>query len=115
MPAYGLNDAPANVRRSSKKRLLDSKTSLRRVRLRRQTSTFDQRLFLFYRATDGAAGAFATYIDNIFGRGELDVLPKIRTFLEQRFGELKLQESSYGHVGWNQNRIPRFWKNIYSG
>lgn len=41
---------------------------------------------------------FATHIDDILGRGEPDVLSKIRKFPEQRFGEIIYQESAFAHV-----------------
>ena len=44
-------------------------------------------------------GVFATHIADISGCGELDALPKIRGFPEQRFGTMKLQENSFVHVG----------------
>ena len=42
---------------------------------------------------------FATHIADVLGRGEPDVLPKIRGFSEQRFGAMKLQENAFLHVG----------------
>ena len=62
---------------------------MNRVRLRYRVSTFDPRLLFTFRKTGIAAGAFAANIDDFIGRGELDVLPKIRGFPEQRFGKLK--------------------------
>ena len=38
---------------------------------------------------------FTTHIDDILGCGQPDVLPKIRAYLGQRFGELQLRESSF--------------------
>ena len=67
--------------------------------MRCEASTFDPSLFFVFRAKGGAVGVFATQIDDILGRGESGVLAKMRTLLERRFGELKLQESSFVHVG----------------
>ena len=67
--------------------------------LRRQASTFDPCLLFIFRATGSAAGAFATHSHDILGRGEPDALPKIRDYLEQRSGELRLRESSLARVG----------------
>ena len=38
------------------------------------------RPFLYFRETGNAAGAFATHIDDILGRGGPGVLPKLRGF-----------------------------------
>ena len=64
-----------------------------------QHCTFDPRLFSVFRAKGGAVGVFATHIDGILGCGESDVLAKMRVLLERCFGGLKLQESSFDHVG----------------
>ena len=66
--------------------------------LRCQASTSDPCLLFVFRAAGSAAGAFATQIDDILGRGEPDVLAKMRACLEQRFGELNLRELSFVHV-----------------
>ena len=66
--------------------------------LRCQASTFDPCLLFVFPTAASAAGAFATHID-ILGRGEPDGLAKMRSFPEQRFGELKSQEPSFVRVG----------------
>ena len=52
-----------------------------------------------FRKTWIAAGVINPHIDDILWCAELDVLSEIRTFPERRSGELKLQESSFAHVG----------------
>ena len=42
---------------------------------------------------------FTTPLDDIRRRGKPDVLRMIRKYLEQRFGDLKVLESSSVHVG----------------
>ena len=42
---------------------------------------------------------FTTHIDDIFGRGEPDILAKMRFYSERRFWESKLRESSLVHGG----------------
>ena len=63
----------------------------------------DQRLipvfFFVYRGNGSAVGVFATHIDDILGCGEVGVMGKLREFSELRFGELKLQEGEFVHVG----------------
>ena len=81
-PAYGLNDAQIAFRRS-----------LKRV------STSGPCLFFVFRDSGHAAGVFTSHIDDIFGRGEPEVLTQLRHYLERRFAGLKLQESSFLHVG----------------
>ena len=44
-------------------------------------------------------GAPTTHIDDVLGRGEPDAFPKIRDYLEQRCGKLKLREPPFVHVG----------------
>ena len=98
-PAYGVNDAPAAVRRSLERYILNSGLSMKCVGRRCQATTFDSCLFFVFRGEGHAVGAFAAHIDDILGRGEPGVLAKIRNFSERRFGGLKLQESSFVHVG----------------
>ena len=98
-PAYGLHDAPVAFHRSPKRHVLTSELSMKSVGLRRQASTFDPCVFFVFRDQWQAVGALATHIDDISGRGEPDVLTKIRHFLEKRFGTMKLQEDSFVRVG----------------
>ena len=93
-PPYGLRDAPAAFRRLLKRHLLNAEACPKCARLRCQATAFDPFLFLVFRTDGSAVGAFASHIDDISGCGEADVLAKIRAAPEQRFGELKLQESS---------------------
>ena len=72
---------------------------MKRVGLRRQTSTFDPCLSFIFRETGSAAGAFTINIDGTLGCGEPDVRPKIRDFVDQRVGEVDLRGSSFVHVG----------------
>ena len=85
--------------RSLKKHLLESASSLESVGLRCEGSTFDPCLFFVYRGNGSAVGVFTTHIDDILGCGEDEVMTKLREFLEIRFGELKVQESKFVHVG----------------
>ena len=72
---------------------------MRSAGLRCQASTFDPCPFFVFRKEGSTVGAFATHIGDILGSGEPDILAKMRIFLEQHFGELKLQVSSYVRVG----------------
>ena len=94
-----VHDSPVAFRRSRKKHLLNSEEYMNKVGSRCQVSNFDPCLFSVFRETGSAVGAFTAHIDDIVGCGEPDVPSKIRQFAEQRFGELKLQESSFLHVG----------------
>ena len=53
-------------------------------------------------------GAFTTRIDDILGCGEPGVMEKLRQFLELRFGELKLQEKHFVHVGMELSQDDSF-------
>ena len=46
-----------------------------------------------------AVGIFSSHIDDILGCGAPGVLDRARYYLEQRSGPLKIQESSFVHVG----------------
>ena len=107
-PAYGLNDAPAAFRRSLKRHILNSDLSVKNAELRRMTSAFDPCPFFVFRDQGREVGAFATHIDDILGCGEPDVLPKIRRSSGQRFGAMKLQETSFVHVGVELNQNANF-------
>ena len=48
----------------------------------------------------GAVGGLTTHINDILGRGEQDVPSKTRTFLDLRFGKLKVKESLFVRVVW---------------
>ena len=98
-PAYVLSDAPAAFHRSPRQRILNSEASMRRVGSRCQASTFNPCLFYIFREIGSAAGSLTTHIDDIPRCGEPDVLPKIRDYLDQRFGEIKLRDFSCAHVG----------------
>ena len=78
--------------------------SVNKVRLRCQVSNSDPCLFFVFRESGSAAGVFTAHIDDIIGCGGPDVLSKILQFSERRFGELKLQESFFVHVGMD---VPR--------
>ena len=97
--AYGLDEAPAAFRRTLRRRKLNPEASVQSVGLRCQAPTFDSCLSFVFRKGGSAVGAFATQIDDILGRGESDILAKMRIYSGQRFGGLKLQESSFVHVG----------------
>ena len=73
--------------------------SMDKVGLWRKGSSFDPCLFFVYRKQGSAVGAFTTHIDDISGFGEPGVMESIRKFSELRFGELKLQEGNFVHVG----------------
>ena len=96
-PAYSLNDAPAAFRRALKRYLLNSELYMKCVGLGCQAPTFDPCLFFAFRAEGQAVGAFATHIDDILGCGKPDILTCF--FFGQRFGELKLREELFVHVG----------------
>ena len=98
-PANALNDAPAAFSRPLRRYLLNSDLSMKCVGLRRQASTFDPCLLFVFRNGGQAVGALAAHIDDISGRGEPDVLPKMRNFSGRRFRELKLQVEPSVHVG----------------
>ena len=87
------------MRHSLKKYLLDGEAALKSVGLRCEASTFDTCLFFVFRAKSGSVGVFLTLIDDILGRGESNVLAKMRIPPEHRYREFKLQESSFVHVG----------------
>ena len=78
---------------------MNSTLSMDRVGLKCIGSSFDPCLFSVFRKTGSAVGAFTTHIDDILGCGEPGVMDGIRAFLELRFGELKLQEGNFVHVG----------------
>ena len=88
-PADGLNDAPVAFRRSLKRHLLNAEASLKCLSPRCQASTLDLCLFFVFRTAGSSVGAPTTHIDDIFGRGESDVLAEMRSFLVRHFGELK--------------------------
>ena len=99
-PTYGLNDAPAALRRSLQKVLAISQVCLAKVGLQCWASSFDPCLLLVYPKEGGAVGAAAAaHIDGIVGCREQDVLPRTETFLEARSGSVKLQGSSFARVG----------------
>ena len=85
--AYGLNDAPVAFHRSLMRQILNSEAPMKHVGLRRQASTFESCVFLILRGAGRALGAFATHFDGVLGRGEPDVLPEIREYLEQHFSK----------------------------
>ena len=67
--------------------------------LRCKVSTFDSSLLFIFRNTGSEVGASTGHIDGTLGCGEPGVLSEIRKFPEQRFGGLKLEESSSVRVG----------------
>ena len=77
-PAYGSNDAAVAVRRPLKKYLGTSVDSLAKIGLRLQVSSFGLRFLLVRRKEGREVWAVATRIDDIQGRGELEVLAEIR-------------------------------------
>ena len=93
-PSNGLNDAPVALRRS-----LTSDLSLAEVGLQYAVSSFDPRLYIIFREEGGTVGVFARHIHDISGCGETGVLEQTTKFPETRFGERKLQESAFVHVG----------------
>ena len=88
-----------NFHRALKKHLLNSDESLKQVGLRCRILTLGPCLFFIFRTTGSAVGVFATRTHDVLGGGEPDVLIRIRKFPGRRLGELKLQESSFLHVG----------------
>ena len=55
--------------------------------------------FLFFGRLGALYEVFIAHTDDILGRGGQDVPTEIRQFSEQRYGDLRLQESSFAHVG----------------
>ena len=47
----------------------------------------------------GGSGSLFTHIDDVLGCGAPGVLERARHYLEHRFGALKVQENTFGHVG----------------
>ena len=80
--AHGLGGAPAAIRRSLEKLILNSDASRKRVGLRCRASTFDPFLSFTLREGGSTAGAFATHTDDILGRGVPDALSEIRDLSE---------------------------------
>ena len=76
IPACGPNDAPVAFRRSVKRHILNSETSMERVGIRCQVSTFDSCLFFIFRDAGSAAGSLTTHIDDILGCGNLAIFPR---------------------------------------
>ena len=79
--------------------LLNPVKSFPRVGLLFRPSSCAPRLFYVFRKGGGGVGVFATRVDDILGCGELDVPPKIRAFLDYRFGAMGAQDSSSARVG----------------
>ena len=69
------------------------------VGLRCQAFAFDPSLFSVFRDEGQAVGACTAHIDDILGCREPDVLTEMRSFLEQLFRGLKLQEEAFVHLG----------------
>ena len=97
--AYSLNDAPLELHRSLAQHTLSSEATTKRVGFQSQVTNFGPRLFSIFRDTGSPAGSSTAHIGDIPWRGEPEVLPKIRDYLEQRSGELKLREPSSVDVG----------------
>ena len=98
-PAYGLNDAPVEFRKTLKRYLVKSQESLQLVGLRFETSTLDPCLYAVFNNEGEAVGVFSTHIDDILGCGVPGVLERTRHYLEHRFGALKVQVNAFVHVG----------------
>ena len=98
-PAYGPDDAPMAHNTSPRKYLLNSGGSPARVGLKFRAPTFGPRLYSVLRKEGGANRDIAILTDDILGRGEPDASPKKRAFPEYRFGALKVQDTSFVHVG----------------
>ena len=75
-----------------------------------KVSSFVSRLYFVFRESGGTAGARATRLGNILGRGEPCALPEVRAYLSRRFGRLKVQGKSFAPVGLELSRrtISRF-------
>ena len=63
------------------------------------SSSYDTCLSFVFKGKGPAVGASTTHIDDILGCGEPGVMEKLRQFSELRFGEFKLQEKQFVHVG----------------
>ena len=98
-PAYGLNDAPVEFRKTLKRYLAKSEESLKLVGLRFETSKLDPCLYIVFPADSDAVGTFSTHIDDILGCGVPGVLERTRKNLAHRLGALKVQERTFVHVG----------------
>ena len=64
--------------------------------------------YFIFRKSGGADGAIAAHIDNILGRGELDVLCRVRIFPEHRNWDLGVQEKSFARAGMAPYRAGDF-------
>ena len=98
-PAYGLNDAPVEFHKTLKRYLTQTEASLKLIGLRYQNSPLDPCLYSIYNQSEEPVGVFSTHIDDLLGCGVPGALERTRHFLEQRFGELKFQETQFVHVG----------------
>ena len=87
---------------------MNNALSMERVGLRCEGSSYDPCLFFMFRGKGPAVGAFTTHIDDILGCGEPGVMERLRQFSELRFGELKLQESNFVHVGMDLSQDSSF-------
>ena len=98
-PAYGLNDAPVAFRQSPQKHLVSSELSLTKVGMENKVLPFGPCMYSVFREGGGAIGASTANTDGISGCGGPGVLGETQTYSGARFGVLKLQESSFAHVG----------------
>ena len=91
-PVYGLNDAPSEFRKTLKRYLLQSETSLKLVGPRFEVSALDPCLSVVYNSEMEAAGVLSSHIDAIMGCGAPGVLDRTRYYLEQRLGPVEIQK-----------------------
>ena len=68
-PAYGLNNAPATLRRTLEGHSLRTEASLAFAGLKFQVQTFDPCLFFVYRRSGEAVGAPVPRNDDVLGNG----------------------------------------------
>ena len=66
---------------------------------RLEASKFDPCSLFVYSNSGSAAGATATHIDDLLGRGEHGILQKMEKFLSATLSPVKVQTGNFAHIG----------------
>ena len=98
-PAYGLTDAPAALHRFLKRYLENEADSLKAADLPIEASKLDPRLFPVYCRSGLSVGVMTTHIGDLLGCGDLDITQGMEKFFSTRFGQVKVQEDNFAHIG----------------
>ncbi len=96
--AYGLDDAPLLWRKALAEFLVEQGW---------QESHFDRCMFYMRegkQATGRLTGQLTLHIDDEGATGEEEVLAELVRAMTERFGELKIQEETYRHIGHEYNQ-----------